>query len=515
MIRHRSIRFRLALWYTAMLFVALAMLAPILWVGVSYSMTVAVDERLDDRLDAVVKPLGEFFGDMGDRIRAIASNPDLAATVLPEFHQGLKELRSGVGRDEFARRVVTHIIGEHFQKMAAALPEGEAFEILNPQGVAIASRLPDGPFPWPEVVATGSPVRESTEAHDEQYRVLIQTFEVNGEVYELRTATSLEPIQATRHRMGRFTPWVLLSFLLMATLGGWAISTRALRPVDQITSTAKSISIADLSHRLEVPKTGDELERLASTWNGMLARLEGAVARLGQFTADASHELRTPTAVIRTTAELALRRERSPEEYRQALDKIMTEAGRMTRLVEDLLTLARADSNLETLPLTDTDLRAVVRDVCQDQKMLAEARSLRLDWTLPANEVAIEGNPEALRRLLILLLDNAVKYTPAGGEITVAVINGDGSPEVAVRDSGVGIPTDALPHIFDRFYRADRSRSRGAGSFGLGLSVARWIADRHRATIDVESIEGQGSLFRVRFPRLTADRTTFQKETKR
>jgi signal transduction histidine kinase len=232
----------------------------------------------------------------------------------------------------------------------------------------------------------------------------------------------------------------------------------------------------------------------------MLARLEGAVVRLNQFTADASHELRTPTAVIRTTAELALRRERSPEEYRDSLQKIHSESGRMTQLVEDLLTLARADTSLGGMSLTSVSLDLMARDVCYDYQVLAEAKRVNLSWQAPDTTPAVAGNEAALRRLLVVLLDNAIKYTHAGGSITVRVKSERGQPVLEVTDTGVGIPSADIPKIFDRFYRADPSRSRATGSFGLGLSVAKWIANRHDATISVDSVEGAGSTFRVRFP---------------
>ena len=294
--------------------------------------------------------------------------------------------------------------------------------------------------------------------------------------------------------------WAVPLFLLLSALGGCAISSRALKPVDDITRTAQSISIEDLSHRLDVPATGDELERLAATWNGMLERLETAVSQLRQFTADASHELRTPTAVIRTTAELALRRERPAAEYRQALRKVMAEAGRMTRLVEDLLTLARTDGNLDAPPVSPVDLPDLVRDVCQDYRVLSEAKQLQFDWAVPATHVAVNGSEPALRRLLVVLLDNAIKFTPAGGKVSVSLHEDSGAAWLEVADTGVGISESALPHIFDRFYRADPSRSRNAGGYGLGLSVAKWIADRHHAGIEVESTEDTGSVFRVSFP---------------
>ncbi len=269
--------------------------------------------------------------------------------------------------------------------------------------------------------------------------------------------------------------------------------------MDELTRAAQSIGIQNLSERLSVPATGDELARLSETWNAMLARLEGAVKRLSQFTADASHELRTPIALIRTTAELTLRRERSSETYREALREIVAESDRTAKLIEDLLLLARADAGLPPLPLERLELRPLVQDVCEQGQVLAQARQLEISADVPDEPVYVEANDPALRRLLLLLLDNAVKYTPSGGRITVSLGRDATGATVAVSDSGIGIPESALPHVFERFYRVDESRSRDAGGAGLGLSIAKWLAERHNATLEAESVVGQGSTFRVRF----------------
>jgi signal transduction histidine kinase len=251
---------------------------------------------------------------------------------------------------------------------------------------------------------------------------------------------------------------------------------------------------------LKTPPTKDELQRLSETWNDMLDRLETAFKRLTQFTADASHELRTPIALIHTTAELTLRRERSAETYREALEQVVVEAERTSRLIEDLLSLARADAGLPSLPMDRLELAPLVRDVCRQGSVLAEARHVELMADMPEGPVYVRGNDPALRRLFLVLLDNAIKYTPAGGSVAVSLAADPKGATVAVRDTGVGIEESALPHIFERFYRADPSRNRSEGGSGLGLSIAKWIVESHRAEIQAESEAGRGSVFRVRFP---------------
>jgi len=226
----------------------------------------------------------------------------------------------------------------------------------------------------------------------------------------------------------------------------------------------------------------------------VLERLEGSVERIRRFTADASHELRTPTALIRATAELALRRERGPEDYRRALMEIDGEAGRMTELIESMLALARSDASGSQMPLAPVDVNRLAVDVAAQSEILAQGKGVRIETHAAENAIA-DANEAGLRRLLRILVDNALDHTPAGGTVTVSVARQNGSVDLAVRDTGEGIPPSALPHIFERFYRADEARA-GKGA-GLGLSIAQLIAQAHGTRIEVESRLGQGSCFRL------------------
>jgi heavy metal sensor kinase len=291
---------------------------------------------------------------------------------------------------------------------------------------------------------------------------------------------------------------------LAASAGGYWLSRRALSPVDEITGAARSIGPENLSTRLPVPRTGDELQRLSETWNEMLERLDSAVDRIQRFTADASHELRTPVSVIRTTAELALRRERNPEQYRDALHQILLETERMTQLTEDLLLLARGDAREFTLRWEPVDWNEVAGRVVEEGRSIAEARGIRLRIDPAPGAVMTLGDESALRRLLTVLLDNALKHTPAGGSIEVAISSAEQLVIVTVRDSGEGIDPTDLPHIFDRFYRGDKARNRQTG-VGLGLAIAQSAANMHGARIEVESELGRGATFTASFAKLPAD----------
>jgi heavy metal sensor kinase len=279
------------------------------------------------------------------------------------------------------------------------------------------------------------------------------------------------------------------------------VSRRALRPLDRLTTAVQSISIGNLSGRLPVGKTRDELQRLAVTCNGMLSRLEDSVSRIQRFTADASHELRSPISFMRTVAEVALRNPQADEESRELFEAVLTESTQASDLLEEMLLLARADSSQTDLQFEPVDLADVLDDVQERVRTLAEAKNQHFTMRR-ANSARVNGDRSSLRRLVWTLMDNAVKYTPPGGRIELCLETRGSEALVTVRDNGIGIPEEMLSRIFERFFRADPSRAQMEGS-GLGLAIAKWIADMHHAVIAVESAEGRGATFRVVFPALS------------
>ncbi len=293
-----------------------------------------------------------------------------------------------------------------------------------------------------------------------------------------------------------FAPLILLA---ASGLGYW-VSGRALSPVDALTRSARAISGTNLSSRLEQLHTGDELQRLSDTLNEMLGRIETAFLRVTQFTGDASHELRTPISLIRTEAEIALRKPRSEPEYRTALRHILLEAERTTSLVEKLLSLARADSGREALEIRPFNLRETVLKVASEWRIVAGPEALRFTEAITTSEVPVEGDETVLHQLLNILLDNAVKYTPAPGRIDLSLDQRDHKAVLRVADSGIGIAEDDQPKIFERFYRADKARSRELEGAGLGLAIAQWIVQQHHGSIEVQSAPGKGSTFVVELP---------------
>jgi two-component system, OmpR family, heavy metal sensor histidine kinase CusS len=457
MTRARSIRLRLTLWYSIALSAGLILFAAAIWLSMRHSLLAENDRTLSDR----AHKLSVFLN------RELAANP--AADNLRE------EL------DDYSR----------------VLPAGMLLEIRDSSRSVYFTSSAD--FSFPAAGGAGA-VFTTLRWKGDDYRLLSESFLLDGELFQIGIASSLDAIEAVLDRLR----WLLIAcipaVILAAAVSGSWLSRRALKPVDEITAAAQSIGIENLSERLIVPQTGDELQRLSETWNGMLSRLEAAVKRLSQFTADASHELRTPLAIIRSTAEVAFRRPRSAEAYKEALGKVVAESERMTQLVEDLLFLARCDSSSVEIPMGAVDLIPIIEEICAEITPRVELKAMRLAFQAPSGSFCITGNYVALRRLLLVLLDNAIKYSGPGGEIRIDLAESGDGMSLEIRDTGIGIPEQALPRIFERFYRAEQARVEGEGGHGLGLSLAEGIAQRHHARIDVTSVPGRGSTFRVVFP---------------
>ena len=266
----------------------------------------------------------------------------------------------------------------------------------------------------------------------------------------------------------------VLLVLLLASGGGYFLARKSLAPIASMNSQTQRISAENLSARLDVTNSRDELGRLATTINDLLTRLENAFKEQQRFIADASHELRTPLAVLRGETEVALGKTRSIEEYQQSLSLIQDEAERLSRIVEDLFILARQPINTRAaLNKECVSLNDAVRDCARAAQVLAFRKGVRLKLENDSPSMALNGDEDLIKRLILNLLDNAVKYTPAGGEISLALVRQNGNAEIVVRDTGIGIPTEAQPRVFDRFYRVDKARAHGFGSLGKWLPGGR------------------------------------------
>jgi heavy metal sensor kinase len=444
-----SIRFRLTLWYSTVLLAALVLFAVAMSVALEHQLMAGLDTRLAQRVDG---------------LRTVAV-------------EGVTE------------HMTRQVLQEELVEFTQEVPEGTLTGLADPNGLLL---------PPPAVIAeqvwSARPAYSTVRWSARNYRVLATRFESGGTDYRVLVAASVSEVETVLQQFRVLLFWLAPAVLAASWLGGYWISRRALRPVDEITRVAKSVSLQNLSARLAVPRTGDELQRMSETWNEVLQRLEASVLRMRQFTADASHELRTPLALISGTAELALRRERSPEEYRQALEAIYSEAGGMTELTESLLSLARTD-NGATMPLEPVDAAIVAREVTRECDPVALKKGITLAARAAPDSVTVTPNAPALRRLLMILVDNALKFTPSGGQVTVSAVAIHDGVRLSVDDTGDGIAPEALPHVFERFFQADPSRT-GFGA-GLGLSIAQAIAQAHGSEITVDSRLGGGSRFEL------------------
>jgi heavy metal sensor kinase len=329
--------------------------------------------------------------------------------------------------------------------------------------------------------------------------------ELRAIAYPLRIARTqyvvllAESLRATNEELAMVRNVLLVGvplFLLIAGAGGFLLTTRGLAPLGRMAAQARAITDQNLHQRLNAGAAHEELRALADSFNELLSRLDQSFETMRRFVADASHELRTPLSVIRGEADVALGQDRSPGEYQESLVIIQDEARRLSRLVDDLLNLARADAGHVSLRVEEFYLNDLVADCCRAFQGAAGVKDIELECRCPG-DVAFRGDQELLRRLIWNLLDNAIRYTPPGGKVTAKLQCVEGEMRIQVADTGIGIPPEAAPHIFERFYRGDQARSRQNGGFGLGLSIVKWIAESHRGAVDFTSLPGEGTTFTV------------------
>ena len=318
----------------------------------------------------------------------------------------------------------------------------------------------------------------------------------------IQVGTSLKSMKETLKNLRIFLFTSVPTVLLFSTLVGRFMARRALEPVSRITETARQISHEpDLSRRIPEPEVQDEIGNLAKTFNEMMDRLESSFRQVRQFSSDASHELRTPLTVLKGQSELVLSKPRSPAEYREVLSSNLEEINYMSKILDDLFTLAKSDEGRLNMEFQTVDFRSIIEDVCRHVEVLAEEKNVRVvvAYLEPVN---VNGDPHRLRQMVLTLMHNGIKYTPSGGEIKVSLEDQRKQAAFTISDNGIGIPDNELPLIFNRFYRVDKARSRDEGGSGLGLSICKYIVDAHGGKIDVESQVGVGTRFRILIPKL-------------
>jgi heavy metal sensor kinase len=455
-----SIGLRLTLWYFAIFFLAELIFGTGMWLILRTNLDHIIDANLTDQASDLQRSLEAHSG---------ATAAELQAELSEDYK---------------------------------IEPSEDYLQIVDLEGKVlyrshVFEENPLAPF---SIDSSGKPRYENRKVGRRHFRFISEPMRVNGQPYSVQIAhpmhEELEILQDFRAYLLWFAPILLLS----ASAGGYWLSRRALAPVDALTRTAQVISGDNLSSRLEQLHTGDELQRLSDTLNQMLGRIESAFRRITDFTADASHELRTPVALIHTEAELALRRTRSEHQYREALEHILGEAARTKKLLEELLALARADSGHEVLDLKPVDLSAILKESSAKWSHVAGLRNFEFATSLESRELCAIADANAISRVIDILLDNAFKYTPSPGKVTLSARQEDAHTIITVEDTGIGIAAEDQPRIFERFYRVDKARSRTLDGAGLGLAIARWIVALHRGVITVKSQLGKGSIFRVEIP---------------
>jgi heavy metal sensor kinase len=327
-------------------------------------------------------------------------------------------------------------------------------------------------------------------------RAVARRFAVDNRQFVLLAAESLHSVKSELGLVRHVLFLALPLIVLIAGAGGFFLATKNLAPVRWMAEQARSITDKNLHQRLDIGAANEELMMLADSFNELLSRLDRSFETMRRFVADASHELRTPIAVIRGEADVALDHDRGPAEYKESLAVIQDEARRLTRLIDDLLNLARADAGHVNLHVEEFYVNDLLAECCRSIQAKAGAKKIDLECRCP-EDVAYRGDQELIRRLVLNLLENAIRYTPEGGRVQLSLEDSARELRIQVADTGIGIPPETATHVFERFYRGDQARSRQNGGFGLGLSIVKWIAESHNGSVELSSEPGLGTTFTV------------------
>jgi heavy metal sensor kinase len=455
-----SVRARLTLWYVLVFGLLLVGFSTLIYVLLSRSLYDSFDHSVYNAAQATAAELASEIGEF---------NGDARAGAL----ETLKELQFS--------NIYTAIFADN-HLLASNFPEGHHLTV--PEGAA-SDRV------WFQRIEGFG---------EEGARMVVVPVKAGGQVLFVEVAEPLhnlvEQIEAIRRTFYVGLPVTLL----IAGVGGFLLAKKSFSPVIEMSDQAKLIGATNLQQRLSVSNPRDELGRLADAFNELLSRLDRSFENMREFMADASHELRTPLAIIRGEADVALSQDRNESEYKETLAIIQDEAQRLSRIVDDMLALARADAGQHQLQVQEFYLNDLVEDACRAAQVLAASRGVALTPHL-TEDITFCGDEDLLRRLLMNLLDNAIKYTPRGGSVSVKLESETERVKIIVSDTGIGIPAESVPYIFERFYRADKARSRADGGSGLGLAIARWVAEAHKGSIELTSDPGHGSRFTVSLPR--------------
>jgi len=461
----RSLRFRLVSWYALWLCAVFAVAGVLLYFGLS--------RYLEARLAESQTLRAERIGSLANQVLADSSR-DLTREITTDF--------APEASDRFVR---------------IARPDGT---VLYQSGLPHDRSFDPKALPGP---ARAAGIRkEKTNDRTELVIVAIASDPGHPPAFYIETGESLTP---ALNELTRLLVSLCLGFLVVggvALVGGIWLVGRSLRPVEQIRRSAEGITSRNLSERLPVPATGDEFEHLSQTLNWMIIRLESAFQHNLRFLADASHELRTPLTILRSELDVIAQRADLDDALRDSLANSREEVERLVQIVETLFALSRFEAGQAHAEHTRFDVAQLAASTAEQMCLLAEDKGQTITCETP-DPVWVEGDRARLKQVIVNLLDNAIKYTPNGGNVKLSVRAAGAEALCEVADNGIGIPAEALPHVFDRFFRVDEARSRELGGAGIGLSIVKVICAAHDGRIEVESTQGQGSLFRVRLPLAT------------
>ena len=474
-----TIRSRLTIWYTVALGVTVVAFGTLLYLERRQSTLRELDQRLGLEADLANRWLSESYNVLGRIVTTAGTSPALD----PGISAYLEAVRDYLVVTDTSGQILA--LSEAARNLNADVLQQLTVELRAVRLAKHSGTLELGP---------AGPMR-----------FLAMRVEAAGpEIGGLLVATSTREVAFGPAQLLRSMLLIAPVILIGAALVGYWLAGTTLRPVQGIMDEVEAISDGrSLHRRLAVPRSGDEMARLALTVNGMLARLEKSFASLHRFTADASHELKTPLMVLRAGVERALVHPGTPGEILQSLDETLAQINQMTEMVESLLTLARADEGRAPLAVEESDLRDLLSDVTETAGMLGESTGITVSSEMPSQPVRLPVDRHRIQEMLLNLVTNAIKYTPPGGTVHLGLADQDGVVSFTVRDSGVGIAPGDLPHIFERFWRADPARSRTGQhpGTGLGLAITKWIAEAHGGSITVQSRPGRGTLFTVSLPK--------------
>ena len=481
----RSLRFKLTLWYVLILGILLISFSTFLYFTLSKSLHRDVDNKLRSLAELVSSesssPLSKFgFGNID---QALETSMNLKP--IGKFIQVLDESGNIGRKSENLKNVQLPISLNALKNASKGLITFETNRSIG-----------------------NTPLRIIT----------FPVVENNHAAKIVQIASSLEGVEDALNTLFIILIITVPLALMVASLGGQFLAHKALKPVDDITQTARMITSQNLNQRITPPKVKDEISRLIETFNGMISRLDQSFRQIKQFSSDASHELRTPLTILKGEVEVMLRKERTQQEYQQTLKSNLEEINRMSQIVEDLLLLSKADTGQIILNKGDINLTEILSEVVAQMDMLARSKRLYLSASNNHQDVHIFGDALRIRELFINLIENGIKYTEEGGSIHISLQKEYLPPlrnltdrlekererfiKIIVSDTGIGISKEDQEKIFIRFFRVDKARSREQGGSGLGLSICKWIVEAHQGQIKVESELGKGSSFVVKFPSL-------------